>query len=556
MKMRIGHERNRIETTVDLALLPDPQDFNEAMRQQDAHFWQIAINEEYDSLLSNNTWTVVALPAGRKALSTKWIFKKKIGPNRQVLKYKGRLVARGFQQVEGFDFTETYAGVVKASAWRTLFAMMVKAGWRCHQMDVSTAFLNGDVEEEIFVTPPQGFPEAKGMVLRLNKALYGLKQSPRQWYKKLRGWLEQTGWSASEYNECVFIHAKMLLIITVYVDDINIFGPSQGAITRFKDQIGRMFKMTDAGEVSWYLGMQIERTVDGLHIHQAAFTQQMLNRYGMQGVKPMKVPLDPCKKLERECNNTATQVFRTEYLSKNGSVNYLQTRTRWDLAFPVSYSSRFMANPNQGHLDAVHQVFSYINKDENRGLYFKNNGDNTIRGYVDSDWAGCKDTGRSTTGWVFTLAGSPISWCSQRQKTVATSSTEAEYVAASDACKEAIWLRGFYNELAPIMELQDQKAIQLGIDNASALKLTKNPEFHGRTKHINVRHHFIRECVKRGDIEPYWISGKENPADLFTKPLPRPALENIVDKLGGGMPVSTSSTTNDASFEGENVRGA
>ena len=529
-----------LQDPVNNALRPDPQSYTEAMKSPDSRKWVEAIQAEYDSLMENGTWKVAVLPAGRKALTTKWVLKKKLGPAGEIVKYKARMVARGFQQVEGYDYTETYSGVVKAAAYRLLFALTVLNGWTCHQMDVATAFLNGDVLEEIYIHPPQGYPHP-GKVLRLLKALYGLKQSPRLWYRKLRQWLLDNGWEISKYDECVFYNKARQLIMTVYVDDINIFGPSDDHINSFKKEIARAFKMTDAGRASWYLGMQLVWLAEGLHIHQNGFIQQALGRYGLLGSKAAAIPLDPSRKLFKETENTADPKFKTAYMSMVGSLNYLQTKTVWGLAFPVSLVSRFMTNPNKTHMDAVLQEFRYLAGTPQRGLLFRKDGDSTLRGFVDSDWGGDTDTGKSTTGWVFTLAGSPISWASQRQKTVSSSSTEAEYIAASDACKEAIWLKGFHNEIAPRMNYAEQKTIPLAIDNASALKLTKNPEFHGRTKHINIRHHFIRECVENGDIIPEWISGKTNPADLFTKPLSKPLFRENIERLGGGLPISFTS---------------
>lgn len=540
-----------IEPRIATALLPDPQSYTEAMKAPDAEKWRQAIQQEYDSLIENQTWTVVDLPQGRKALTAKWVLKKKIGPAGEVLKYKARLVARGFQQVEGYDYTETYSGVVKAAAYRLLFALLALHGWTCEQMDVVTAFLNGDIYEEIYMHPPQGY-QHKGKVLRLLKALYGLKQSPRLWYRKLRQWLVENGWVISKYDECVFYHPQQVLIITVYVDDINIFGPTKEHIQPFKEQIAKAFKMTDAGRAAWYLGMQLDWHDKGVHIHQHGYAQQILGKFGLIGTKAASVPLDASRKLAKEVSTTADPKFKTKYMSMTGSLNYLQTKTMWQIAYPLSLISRYMSNPNQEHMDALTQEYRYVAGHSKSGLFYHMDGNNDIQGFVDSDWGGDKDTGKSTTGWVFTLAGSPISWASQRQKTVAGSSTEAEYVAANEACKEAIWLRGFHNEIAHIMRRKAQTTIQLAIDNSSAIKLTKNPEFHGRTKHIPIRHHMIREWVEQGEISPVWISGKDNPADLFTKALPRTTFEKMVDILGGGLPSSTTAvvTRNDSAQGG------
>jgi hypothetical protein len=530
--------------TSNMALRPDPQSYSEAMKSPDAQEWRKAIQAEYDSLLENNTWEATTLPPGRKALTTKWVLKKKLGPKGELLRYKARMVARGFQQVEGYDYSETYSGVVKAATYRLLFAMVTMSGWTCHQLDITTAFLNGEVLEEIYIHPPQGYPHP-GKVLRLRRALYGLKQSPRMWYRKLRHWLLQNGWRSSAYDECVFYNNTKALILTVYVDDINIFGAFVEVITTFKSELAQAFKMTDAGKAAWYLGLQLDWRDDGLHMHQGGFVQQALARYSLIGTNTATVPVDATKKLVKETEATADPKFKTMYMSMVGSLNYLQSKTMWHLAYAVSLLSRFMSNPNQVHMDAVLQCYRYVAGCPTLGVFYAKLGSPQIQGFVDSDWAGDSDTGKSTTGWVFTLAGSPISWCTQRQRTVASSSTEAEYVAASDACKEAIWLKGFHNEIAEVMGRPIQSAIPLAIDNKSALKLTKNPEFHGRTKHINVRHHFIRECVDRGEIVPRWISGKENPADLFTKALAKTAFHDGIQRLGGESDATTPAQANE-----------
>ena len=532
-----------LQQPIDNALRPDPQSYLEAMKSPDKQKWKEAIQNEYDSLIENGTWQIANLPQGRKALTTKWILKKKLGPDGSIQKYKARMVARGFQQIEGYDYTETYSGVVKTAAYRLLFALTVLNNWTCHQMDVSTAFLNGEVFEEIYIHPPQGYPHP-GKVLRLLKALYGLKQSPRLWYRKLRQWLLRNNWKISKYDECVFYSSSRQLIVSVYVDDINIFGPSDEHIIPFKLEIGKVFKMTDAGRASWYLGMQLDWLPNGLHIHQNGFVQQALGRYGLLGSKPASVPLDSTRKLVKETETTAEAKFKKTYMSMVGSLNYLQSKTVWGLAFPVSLVSRFMTNPNQSHMDAVLSQFRYLIGSSHRGLFYRKNGDRMIRGFVDSDWAGDTDTGKSTTGWVFTLAGCPISWSSRRQRTVSSSSTEAEYIAASEASKEAVWLKNFHKELSSIMGHPEQDAVPLAIDNASALKLTKNPEFHGRTKHINVDHHVIREYVEQGEIVPEWIAGKDNPADLLTKPLAKALFLQDISRLGDGEP--TTSVANNA----------
>ena len=514
---------------VDLAHAPVPQSRKEALAGPEAIEWSAAIQAEYNSLIANGTWTPAVLPSGRKALTVKWLLKRKLAPDGSITRYKARLVARGFQQVQGFDFTETYSGVVKDVSSRILFAIAASLGWHVHQMDVETAFLNSELYEEIFIYAPEGY-WSQGKILKLLKAIYGLKQSPRVWYKKLRAWLLSHGWESLLQDECVFISVERCLVITVYVDDINIFGPHLHRVEEFKAEISQAFKMTDEGPASWYLGMQIEQSERGIFLQQGAYARQIINKHGFQSAAPTATPLDVNKKLVRG-EHVASDAEKREYLSKTGSANWLAVKTRPDLSFPTAYVSRFNSNPGADHNDAVSQIFRNILDDPDKGILYFRDGSLLAQGYVDSDWAGDKDTSKSTTGFVFTLAGGPISWSSQRQKSVATSSTHAEYVAASEAAKEAYWIRSFMNEIGRLDDRILQKAVPLHIDNLSAVKLTKNPEAHARTRHIDIRYHYIREQVENGVIEPIWIPGKENPADMFTKPLSSPVLQRICDSI-------------------------
>lgn len=522
---------NVFAAVVDYAHAPLPRTRREALASPEAVEWAEAIKSELDSLIANGTWESATLPQGRKALTVRWLLKRKLGKDGKVARYKARVVARGFQQIHGFDFRETYSGVVKDVSSRIIFAIAAALGWEVYQMDVVTAFLNGELSEEIYIHAPEGYTE-QGKILRLKKAIYGLKQAPRVWYRKLRSWLLSAKWVPVSQDECVFMHVERRLIITVYVDDINITGPGRAEIDKFRHDIAEVFKMTDEGQTEWYLGMQIVQTGDGIHLHQAAYAQQVLTTHGYDNCAPAIIPLDVADKLEADPEYAASDKEKSEFLSKIGSANWLATKTRPDLAFPVSYTSRYSAQPTPSHQDAVSRMYRYLATDPAKGIFYQKGGSLQVVGYVDSDWAGCKDTKRSTTGYVFMLAGGPISWVSQRQQTVSTSSAQAEYVAASDAAKEAYWIRGFMNTLSAIEPALRQDTIPLHIDNESALKLTKNPESHARTRHIDIRYHYVREEVEAGHIEPIWISGKENPADMFTKALPSRTLAQFRGKVG------------------------
>jgi hypothetical protein len=488
-----------------------------------------AKKEELKSHEEKGTWDVVPLPEVVKPVTSRWVTTDKYGPDGNITKYKARLVARGFQQEEGIDYDKTFASVVKPASTRILLALAAILHWYIHQGDVKTAFLNSDLDKPVYMRAPRDIKLPRGYCLLLIKALYGLRQSPRAWYQKLRDTLISWGWRMSAYDPCVFINDSTGLILEVHVDDINVMGKDLQAILDFKTQISRTFPMTDEDECSWYLGMHVEQKPGEIRIHQKQYIDQIVAKYGFSQASPVKTPLDKDIKLAKQDDHIAHPNFRTAYQSKVGSLNFASNQTRPDIAFATGYVARYSSNPNQTHMDAVDRIFAYLKNDPGKGIVYSGKNGLQLMGFVDSDFAGCEDSRRSTTGWVFTLAGGPVSWSSQRQKTVATSTMDAEYIAGAEAAKEAVWIRNFINDLRiPGVHID---TVPLYIDSNSALKLTRNPEFHSRSKHIDVKHHFIREKVDEGVINTQRVDTKDNLADVFTKALPRPTHEGLVNRL-------------------------
>ena len=326
----------------------------------------------------------------------------------------------------------------------------------------------------------------------------------------------------------MFIDDNKDLIVTVHVDDLRIFGRSEDGIAQFKKAITKEFDMTDEGKGTVYLGMHVEQSPGQVKLHQVAYIRKILDRFNFQNITPVRTPCDPNVKLQKETTKEATDAFKHKYLQMFGSLNYLPSISRPDLAYATGLIGRYNANPNQTHMDAATRMYAYLKDTINRGICYTKDAPE-LKGFVDSDYGGCYDTAKSTTGWVYILGGSPISWSSRRQQTVSLSLCEAEYVAATEAAKEAIWIKGFINNL----RLPDYHVdtVPLHIDNNSAYKLAKNPEMHQRTKHIAIRHHFIRQCVEEGEILLTWIKGTNNVADAFTKPLARPMFESFLKDM-------------------------
>ena len=452
--------------------------------------------DEMKALEKNETWELVDLPHGHRPIGLKWVYKLKRNEAGKVIKHKARLVARGFVQQVGIDFDEVFAPVARMDSIRLLLALAAQEGWPVHHMDVKSAFLNGELKEEVYVKQPPGFvvQGEEGKVLRLRKALYGLRQAPRAWNAKLDCTLKEMGFKQSEHEHAFYrrTNGDTTLLVGVYVDDLIITGSSKGAIESFKDEMKTKFQMSDLGLLSFYLGIEVQQHGDGISLCQAHYASRILQLGGMEGCNSAHTPMEERLKLSRE--STEEKVDPTEYRRIVGSLRYL-VHTRPDLAFAVGFVSRFMELPTKEHMMAVKRILRYVAGTTHYGLHYRRKTKEAgLIGYSDSDLAGDIDTRKSTSGSLFFLGNCLVSWQSLKQRVVAMSSCEAEYVAATTAATQGIWLARLLGEL------QGRKAetVELKVDSKSAIALAKNPVFHERSKHIDLRYHFIRGCVEDG----------------------------------------------------------
>jgi hypothetical protein len=508
--------------------IEEPGNYNEA---KDVPSWRRAMEEELSSINDNKTWTLTTLPAGHKAIGLKWVFKLKRDSKGEVVKHKARLVAKGYVQRQGIDFEEVFAPVARLETVRLLIAIAAQEGWQVHHMDVKSAFLNGDLVEEVYVAQAPGF-EKKGeehKVLKLHKALYGLRQAPRAWNSKLDKSLVALGFEKCPLEHAVYKRSRKgdRLLVGVYVDDLIITGGSAKEIDAFKNQMKTLFSISDLGLLSYYLGIEVHQSSGKISLSQAAYAAKILDKCGMKDCNPTLIPMDPRAKLSKESSNPL--VDSTQYRSIVGSLRYL-IHTRPDIAHSVGIVSRFMEKPTTEHLAAVKQVLRYVKGTLDHGcVYEKGEEGLKVHGYSDSDLAGDIDDRKSTSGMVFYLGCNPISWCSQKQKVVALSSCEAEYIAASSAACQGLWLGRLLTDL---MMKKEVEPVVLRIDNQSAIALCKNPVFHERTKHIEIRYHFIRDCVEAGSIDVQYVCTNEQLADILTKALSRPKFQEMRCKIG------------------------
>jgi hypothetical protein len=419
--------------------------------------------------------------------------------------------------------------VARVDSVRLLLALAAQEGWMIHHLDVKSAFLNSELKEEVYMTQPPGF-ERKGQehrVYRLSKALYSLRQAPRAWNTKLDNTLKKIGLSQSPLEHGLYARGtrNTRLLLGVYVDDLIVMGSCSREINSFKKQMQAEFKMSDLGPLSFYLGIEVHQQKGRITLSQGAYAARIVEKAGLAGCNPCATPMEPRLKLSK--NSSAPTVDETMYRSLVNSLRYL-VNTRPDLAFSVGYVSRFLERPTEEHLAAVKRIIRYVVGTVHLGCQYGRNDNWKLVGYSDSDLTGDIDSSKSTTGLAYLLGENLISWQSQKQKVVALSTCEAEYMAASAAACQGIWLSRLLGDLRN----RAVEGVELRIDNQSAMALIKNHVFHDRSKHIRTRYHFIQQSVEEGDIYPVHVCGEDQLADILTKALPKARFEELRGKIG------------------------
>lgn len=500
----------------------DPVSLREALNSTEASNWQAAMQSELDSLSENNTWDFVELPNGRKAIRTKWVFKTKRNEQGDVVRFKARLVVKGCAQIPELDYSETFSPVIRYGSIRYLIALAAAHHFQIDQMDAVTAFLQGDLEEDIYISQPEGFDDSTGRVCKLNKAMYGLKQSGRQWNKKLDKAMKRRGFLRSRVDPCVYILFQdriIVLIIAIYVDDFLILWKDSCERDKIKQSLSTEFKMKDLGPAKNCIGLRITHDDEGsYYLDQEHFINEIIERFGMTDCKPVSTPSDPSQKLSKEMSPKTDDeqklMENVPYQKLIGALLYLVQGTRPDIAFSVGDASRYNSNFGPAHWTAAKRILRYLKGTSGLRLKYHSGSVPNLTGYSDADWAADLDKRRSCTGYVFLLQNGAISWGSRRQPTVALSTTEAEYMALSAAIQEASWLQEFANELG---DLIPNKMVVISCDNQSAIHLASNDAYKARSKHIDIRHHFIREKVENSNIKLEYIPTDHMVADNLTK---------------------------------------
>ncbi|GJY08280.1 retrovirus-related pol polyprotein from transposon TNT 1-94 [Tanacetum coccineum] len=491
-------------------------------------FWFQAMQDEIHEFDRLEVWELVPRPIYVMVIALKWIYKVKLDEYGDVLKNKARLVAKGYRQEEGIDFEESFAPVARIEAIRIFIANAATKNMIIYQMDVKTAFLNGDLQEEVFVSQPEGFEDQENPthVYRLKKALYGLKQAPRAWYDTLSKFLMANNFFKGAVDPTLFTRksGKHILLVQIYVDDIIFASTDLNACNIFSKEMSSKFQMSMMGQMSFFLGLQVSQSPGGIFINQAKYALETLKKYGMDLSDPVDTPMVDRLKLDEDL--MGTPVDQTRFRGMVGSLMYL-TASRPDLVFAVCMCARYQAKPTKKHFEAIKRVFRYLKGTIHMGLWYPKDNAMSLTAYADADHAGCQDSRRSTSGSAQFLGDRLVSWSSKKQRSTAISTTEAEYIAMSGCCAQILWMRSQLKDYG-----FDFNKIPLYCDNKSAIALCCNNVQHSRSKHIDIRHHFIREQVENRVVELYFVETNYQLADILTKALPRERFEFLLPRLG------------------------
>ena len=513
--------------------LQEPRNYQEALTSAESDEWIKAMNVEMQSLNKNKTWTLTTLPEGKTAIGSKWVYKAKRDETGNITRFKARLVAQGYSQKYGHDYDEVFAPVVKPVTIRTLLTIAGQSGMIVKHYDIEAAFLNGDISHEVYMKQPEGFEVNKDhYVCKLQKSLYGLKQGAKEWNKKIHDILCKNGFTRSENDPCLYSQCKNgdWIYIAVHVDDLILAATNSSLVKDFEDNMSKVFTLKKLGNLKYYLGMQFDRDENGIFsVHQQKYIEEKLHDFDLEDSRPSNIPMDPGYQKRQEVPEDMTD--RELYRRAIGSLLYLAVNTRPDIAVSTSILSRHVENPKQADWIEVKRIFRYLKKTKDKKLKLgatSENQNNDLIVYVDADWGGDAADRKSNSGYCMKFMGSTIAWRSRKQSLVTLSSTEAEYIALTEAIQEVLWLRRLLKD----MNQEITCPITVFEDNQNCIRLLQNPKSSSRTKHIDVKYNFVRDLYQSKDIDLHYCASEHMIADLLTKPLESVKMRQLSMDIG------------------------
>ncbi|KAI3796687.1 hypothetical protein L1987_39366 [Smallanthus sonchifolius] len=492
------------EVEMDAGKFTDPTSYHEAISSDQSSEWNKAMIDELNSMKKNDVWDLVELPNGAKPVGCKWVYKTKLDPNGNIERYKARLVAKGFTHKEGIDYQETFSPVSRKDSLRIVMALVAHFDLELHQMDVKTAFLNGDLNEDVFMKQPEGFqPEGQEhLVCKLKKSIYGLKQASRQWYLKFDEVMKKQSFLKNQVDQCTYLKmsGSNFSILVLYVDDILLASNGLDMLHESKRLLSHNFDMKDLGEASYVIGIEIhrDRSKGILGLSQKAYIERVLTRYNMQHcssfvalvVKGDVFSSFQCPKTDVEKD----QMRMIPYASVVGSVMYAQICTRPDIAYTAGMLGRYQTNPGLDHWKAAKKVLRYLQGTKDYKLTYRKSDNLEVFGYSDSEFAKCKDDKKSTSGYIFMLAGGPISWKSHKQQLTTTSTMMAEYIDVYNATCHGMLLKNLITGLKIVNFIS--RPLKLYCDNSAAVSFSNNNNSTRAGLYLDTNYLFVRERVE------------------------------------------------------------
>lgn len=527
--------------------------------------WRQAMIKELDAVVNNKTWVLEEMPTTHRALRPIWVYKIKTdGDN---IKYKARLTIDGSAQQQGVDYTESYSPVIKLVTFRILLAFAATSRLTLYQYDFDNAFLNATISDDdppVYMDPPfsydfqsaclnAGLDPNSNIKLRLKKTLYGLKQSPRKWYLTISEFFINCGFTNLQSDICLYQRriGNLITIIALYVDDMIVATNDETFYSIFKQKLLTNYKVKDLGLLTNYLGMRISQTSEGITIDQHNYISKLISKYRLENCKDeVYVPLSKSDftflEKSNSSNSSTKDTQQYPYRELIGSLMYAMLGTRPDIAHAIGFLSRFNNCATKVHFRIALKVLKYLKTTIDRKILYRYQGHTNLLGFVDADYATCKQTRRSTSGYIFYLNDGPISWKSMRQSVVALSSNEAEFISLTEAAKEATYLRNLLQEIG----LSQSLPTPLYEDNTGAISLSNNPVQHGKLKHVSIRRFWLREKVINRTIIIHHIQTSSQVADLLTKATMPSTFTSLIDSL---FDISKLKINNETTWQSDDI---
>lgn len=505
------------KTTTEIT---EPRTFQEAQISNETKQWSEAMNIEMESLRKNKTWTLTELPLGKTVIGSKWVYKAKSDEQGIITRYKARLVAQGYSQKYGDDYDEVFAPVAKPATLRILLTIAGKKKMVVKHYDIESAYLNGDLSHEVYMKQPEGYHQGSdNMVCKLEKNLYGLKQGANEWNRKLHSILTNEGYIQSRNDPCLYFKRQNdeWMYITIHVDDLIVASTDEQMIKSFEEQMNKTLVMKNLGNLQYYLGLQYERGEDGIFlVHQKHYIDKKLQQFNLSDCRPSQVPVDPGyqKRFSVSEKMRNPEIYRKAI----GSLLYLATNSRPDIAIGTSILARKVSDPEQADWTEVKRIFRYLKYTRDLKLRLGDQSDQVnqkLVGYVDADWGSDVHDRKSNTGYFFKYLASPIVWTCRKQDLVSLSSTEAEYIALAEATQELLWIKRILEDF----NQDTDEPTTVYEDNQSCIRMLESNSASQRTKHVDTKYHFIRDLYKLRHIAVKYLPSEHMTADLLTKPL-------------------------------------